>query len=364
MQERDYYLAFSVFPGVGPKKFRDLLKIFGSAEVAWNAEDKDLENALGKTLSEKLIAYKKKFSIERYLDLLLESKVEFITSSEKDYPQKLSDLPDEPFVIYYKGDKKLLTPKVKKIGIVGTRKITSYGQEITESFTKDLVYAGMTTVSGLALGVDGLVHKTTFENSGKTIAVLGCGVDCCYPTTNQKIYDGILESGGLIISEYPLSENPSRGSFPARNRIIAALSDGLLVTEGAEDSGSLITANIALELGRKVFAIPGPVTSGLSRGPLKLIRKGAVLVTAADEILKEFQISNDKFSITNKKVIKGDTKEEQKIIDLLQNEPLHIDELVKKTGFDVTKVGSLLSMMEIKGVLLNNGNKYCLSIAS
>lgn len=358
MQERDYFLGFSVFPGIGPKRFADLLQKFGTVTSAWEASEEELKEALGKVLTAKFFSFRKQFSTENYLELLKKNSVEFITSKDKDYPTKLLDLPDPPFILYYKGDKRLLDVKVLKIGIVGTRMITSYGREITESFTNDLVYAGFITVSGLALGVDGLAHRATVEAGGKTIAVLGCGVDCCYPNTNQRIYDQILEKGGLIISEYPLSAKPSKGSFPSRNRIIAALSDGLLVTEGAEDSGSLITANTALDLKRLVFAIPGSVTSSLSRGPLKLIRKGAKLVTSAEEILEEFQISSIQYPISNKKEIKGETKDEQKIIDLLQSEALEFDEVVKGSGFDAAKTGVLLSIMEIKGILRSENSTY------
>lgn len=358
MLEREYFLGFSVFPGIGPKRFSDLLRIFESAEKAWNLSENDLIDVLGKSLGVKFTEFRRRFSFSEYLGELELKSIGFITRVDDDFPVCLLDLNDPPFLIYYKGERKLLK-SLNKIAIVGTRRITAYGAEITELFTRDLVLGGAVSVSGLALGVDGLAHLTSYENDGETIAVLGCGVDCCYPNANQGIYDGILRSGGLIISEYPLSLKPSKGSFPARNRIIAALSDGLLVTEGAEDSGSLITAEIALGLGRKVFAVPGPITSGLSRGPLKLIRKGAILVTSPQEIAGELRFKNYKSKEREK--INGETKEEQKIIDFLENEPLHIDEIVRKTGFDISKTGVLLSMMEIKGIVRANDNKYNLS---
>lgn len=359
MQERDYFLGFSAFSGIGPGRFRLLIETFGFAEAAWTSARPRLAEVLKEKLTSDFLKFRDTFDISSYKKRLEKAGVSTIILDDAHYPKRLLDLKDPPFLIYYKGDKNLLTSKKAKIGIVGTRKITSYGETITTSFTEGLAESGLVTVSGLALGVDGLAHRVTVEAGGKTIAVLGCGVDCCYPSSNKRIYEEILGSGGLIMSEYPLSASPSKGSFPARNRIIAALSDGLLVTEGAEDSGSLITAQYALDLGRKVFAIPGPVTSGLSRGPLKLIRKGAILVTGSEEILEELRIKN--YGLRKiKKTVKGDSRDEQKIIDLLQNEPMHIDEIVKKTGFDVSKTGTLLSMMEIKGIISLTDNKYSL----
>ncbi|MFA5195629.1 MAG: DNA-processing protein DprA, partial [Bacteroidales bacterium] len=201
-------------------------------------------------------------------------------------------------------------------------------------------------------------HMTTLENKGKTIAVLGCGVDCCNPRENQSIYDRILESKNCIISEFPLGMKPTQWSFPARNRIIAGLSQAVLVTEGAEDSGSLITAQFALKFGRKVFAVPGPITSQMSKGPYKLISKGAKLVTSGEDILTnlKFQKSNVRSKSQISK-IKGDTGEENLILKLLGSEQLHFDEIVRKTKFTSSKLSGILSLMELKGVIksLNNG---------
>jgi len=191
------------------------------------------------------------------------------------------------------------------------------------------------------------------ENQGKTIAVLGCGVDCCNPRENQGIYNSILKSGNCIVSEFPLQMKPTQWSFPARNRIIAGLSQAVLVTEGAEDSGSLITAEFALKFGRKVFAVPGPITSSMSKGPYKLIAKGAVLVTSAEDIFRELKtpaFAKASAGKQNSKVSNA-TGEEQVILDLLQNENLHFDEIVRRTKLKPSHLSSLLSMMEIKGMV-------------
>lgn len=347
MTEKEYFLGFSVFPGVGAGRFRLLLEHFQTAKNAWEAPESELKTILKEKLTADFLAFRKSFDFDLYSLTLEKVGVSVITLNDKAYPKVLRDLENQPFVIYVKGDKNLLQAE-KRIGVVGTRKVTTYGNAITQSFTRELVEEGFIVVSGLALGVDAIAHQETLNTGGKTIAVLGCGVDCCYPSTNYGLYKEIIDSGGLIVSEYPLSAPPNKGSFPSRNRIIAALSQGLLVTEGAEDSGSLITAGIALDLGRAVFAIPGPVTSSLSRGPLKLIRKGAKLVTGGEEILEELGLPNKKKEFTK---IVGDTKEEQLIISCLLNEELSFDEIGKKTAIPSNSLGAVLSIMEMKGFL-------------
>jgi DNA processing protein len=327
-----------------------------------------------------------------------------LTLKDENYPQLLKEIKNPPFVLYGRGNREILSDSfcslndslkpdgntrvaqeratnntavklnysgmrrtVKSafrektrldnyssntIAIVGARKTTQYGREVTKLLASELALAGFTIVSGLALGVDAVSHMTALENSGKTIAVLGCGVDCCNPGENQNIYDEILKSGNCIVSEFPLGMRPTLWSFPARNRIIAGLSQAVLVTEGAEDSGSLITAEFALKFSRQVFAVPGPITSSMSKEPYKLISRGAKLVTTADDILKELKAQNS--NVKTKTQIskrKGETKEEDLIIKLLENEPLHFDEIVRRTKLKSSNLSSILSMMEIKGLI-------------
>ena len=374
MLERNYWLAFAIVPGIGPKKFRLLLNAFSTAETAWNAGEKDIAAILGNALGKNFLEFRQTFDSGGYLEQLKRKSVWFVTPKENDYPERLKEVDNAPFVLFGKGSKKILnrvqddrdivgsTPGVdaRMVAVVGTRKVTSYGKQVTEMITTDLVRAGCIVISGLALGVDATAHQTTLENNGNTIAVLGCGVDRCYPSANEKIYHEILNSGGAVISEYPLGMSPSVGSFPSRNRIIAGMSEAVVVTEGAEDSGSLITANDALNLGRKVFAIPGPITSHLSNGPMKLIRKGAVLVTSGEEIMQNLGITSSTGATDIPREIKGETKEEQIIIDLLQNESLTFDELVKKSGGSAATTGTLLSYMELKGYVTLLGDQVTL----
>src|SRR3989338_7188841 len=369
MDERNYWLGFSVFSGIGPFKFKKILEDFGTAKKAWDSSDIKIKKNLGESLGIKFVDFRSQFSIENYLKSLKKENVLFLTFEDKHYPNLLSKLKNPPFVLYGRGIpfEKWNEEEINRtIAVVGTRKTTQYGREVTRILASQLSQAGFTIVSGLAIGVDAISHKTALENGNKTIAVLGCGVDCCNPSENLSLYKRIIEEGGAVISELPLSHPPTKGSFPARNRIIAGLSLGVLVTEGGEDSGSLITADYAFANNRKVFAVPGPITSSLSKGPFSLIQKGAKLVTSAEDILNELKITNSKSQAPNKSQnakFKTETKEEEEILKILENESLHFDEIVRRSNFDSSKVGSLLSIMEIKGLIKNTDGGFY-SIAS
>lgn len=353
MREQDYWLGFSLFSGIGPGRFRDLLKQFKTAQVAWEASTLDLIPALGQVFTAKFDAFRKEFSIEEYVQQLEKASVRFIPQIDSSYSRLLKETSKAPIGLFVKGNVECLNSST--IAVVGTRKITSYGKQVTEMFTEELVSAGFIIVSGLALGVDSIAHITTIDNRGKTIAVLGCGVDCCTPPSNQRIYDQILSTGGAIVSEVPLGHEPTIGMFPSRNRIIAGLSIATIVTEGAEDSGALITAEDALSYGRKVFAIPGPITSALSKGPYKLIEKGAKLVTKPQDILDSLDVQSNK-KIKQVKSISFASKEEEVIGKLLMQEPHTFDQIVRKTGLESADIGALLSMMELRGLIQNGAD--------
>lgn len=361
MNERYYWLGFALCPGVGPKRFGQLLSHFGSAEAAWIAPITQIELVVGQSLALKFAEYKNSFDLEKYLEKMTGKGVWFVSLLDESYPKLLKRSHNPPFVLFGKGNQKVLyttegakvSDQVERfIGMVGTRRISSYGMQVTEAIGSGLTQAGFCLVSGLAMGVDALVHKTALENRGETIAVLGCGVDCCTPQENMRLYDEILSQGSAIVSEYPLGAAPTKGSFPSRNRIIAGLSQAVVVTEGASDSGALITAGDAFKDQRKVFAVPGPITSNLSRGPNELLRRGALIATSVEDILKELDVSMRSLQISAKKIT-GETADEQVIIDLLTNEELTFDELVRMTLFDSPKMNMLLSMMEINGVILH-----------
>lgn len=288
-----YFVAFSVFPGIGPVRFKLLYEYFGSARAGWDAPVSLLKKIkLGEKLVDQFDDFRKSFSIEKYIEELHENHVSVLTIVDERYPKMLKQISDAPFVLYIKskpGMEKLALDRT--IGVVGTRKITQYGEEVTRRLVQGLVRYGFTIVSGLAYGVDAVAHQTAIESGGKTIAVLGCGIDIIAPSSNARLYYQIAGDGyGAIVSEMPLGLRPEKGLFVMRNRIISGLSLGVVVTEGSDDSGALITARYAGEQGREVFAVPGPITSAYSKGPAQLIKKGAKLIENVDDILDELGI--------------------------------------------------------------------------
>jgi DNA processing protein len=347
-----YFVALAATPGIGPIRFNLLLKHFKTAKAVWNASEGVLQKALTPALLKQFIAHRETFNAKKYFTEISDKKIKIITIGDKSYPKILKEIPDPPPVLYVKGE---IPEGERTMGVVGTRKMTGYGREVTEVLVRDLVNAGFTIISGLARGVDSYAHRVTVGNKGETIAVLGGGIDRVYPPENAKLAQEIANGSGAVISEFPLGMQPIPGNFPARNRIISGLSLGLLVTEAGEDSGSLITAGLAAEQGREVFAVPGPIYSKLSRGPSSLIKQGAKLVTNVDDILEELHlesgVSSEKF-----KEIKAESKEEEIVLDLMKNGPVHVDEIARSSKLEAAKVGSLLSLMEIKGKIKSLGS--------
>lgn len=256
---------------------------------------------------------------------------------------------------FYRGvwDKGLFA---KSIAIVGSRRMTRYGREVVDKFVADFVANEVTTISGFMYGVDTEVAQKTIEYGGRHVAVFGCGLDVIYPPENEKLYVQILETGGLVISEYEPEAKPHLWKFPQRNRVVAKLASlGVLVVEAGEESGSLITAKLAKKIGKKVYAVPGPITSPVSVGCNNLIKNGeAIIATSAFDILK---IKNQKVKMQSKD-LKFENKLEKKIYDILQIEPLDADEIAAKIGESIIAVGSRLSLMSLKGILTESGGKY------
>lgn len=364
-EEKKRWVAFNVFEGIGPARFKLLLNYFGSAKKAFDAPEKELrEIGLGEKLVLRFINFRKSFDSDSYFLRLRKLGIEILCDDEENYPKLLKEISDKPPVIYVKSlpNIKSLASRgnifeKKAVAVVGTRKVTGYGRQVTAMITEGLVAAGLAIVSGLARGVDEIAHETAIDNNGITIAVLGCGLNIVYPPEHKKLTERIMESGGAIISEFPLDRPAVPGNFPARNRIISGLSLGVVVTEAAQDSGSLITASNAAEQGREVFAVPGPITSPLSGGTSELIKKGAKLVSGVEDILEELGLESRSGRPSFAKASEGQnfSMEEKKIIEILENENLHIDEIVRKTGMDSGKIGSLLSILEIKGIIKNFG---------
>lgn len=368
--EAEYWLAFSVFPGIGPMRFGLLRQYFGTAKASWSATVSDLsKTGLGENLIVSFEKFRHEFDINGYKKKLKDLHVTALTLDDPRYPKRLHEISDAPIVLYVLGHPSAKavggTEKIdmnRTIAVVGTRKITQYGNEVTKNITSDLSRAGMTIVSGMAYGVDAVAHQAAIDAGGKTIAVLGCGIDVIAPSSNARLYHDIINGHGAIVSEMPLGLRPGKGLFPARNRIISGLSLGVLVTEGADDSGALITARYAAEQGRDVFAVPGPVTSLYSKGPSKLIKNGAKLVESAQDILEELQIDPvtnfmRPHDIGQYKFTSVLTLDEKKIVEYLIDRRLSIDELVRATNLTIQVIAATLTGLEIKGIVKDFGEK-------
>lgn len=361
-EEREAYIGFNAFSGIGPQRFKLLVEYFGSAATAWSADEQTLiEVGLGPKLVDKFSIFRKEFIAKKYEEDLLTQEIHICTRIDPLFPKSLKEISDPPIAIYIRG---IFDTTQKFIGVVGTRKPTNYGRNVTEMLTRQLVSAGLTIVSGLARGIDAIAHHTALSSKGKTIAVLGCGLDIIYPPEHKDLYKQILASGNTIISEVPPGHTVIKGLFPARNRIISGLSLGILVTEGAEDSGSLITARYAAEQGREVFAVPGPITSQMSWGPSNLIRNGAKLVTSIDDILEELQIIKVEVPTNHEKSqsrVQLPTDQRMLYDLLLQNPEMNYDELVRESKLSSSVVGQALTQLELNGTIRALGNgSYCI----
>ena len=286
-------------------------------------------------------------------------EIKKITIDSKDYPKSLKEIANPPKVLYFKGNIKIDKPC---FAVVGTRRCSFYGKQITLEITDDLAEAGVVIVSGLAPGIDTSAHQSVVEKGKRTIAVLGTGLDekSIYPKENIKLSRKIIELEGCLISEYPPGTPGSRFTFPQRNRIISGLSNGVLVVEAKEKSGALITANYAFSQKRKVFAIPGSIYSLNSAGPHNLIKKGAKLVDNANDILPELNLPsrNASYCVT----VGPQFPEENLILNALKEKPLYLDKIIEKTKLDAARIASILTILEMKGKIKNLGrNTYALS---
>lgn len=356
MSNIQYLLALHSIDGLGPIRLKKVLDYFKDPKMAWEADGKlFLQIGIPQNTVDKFLEIRPKLDPEKYLESIQKVGIKWKTIFEEDYPPALKQIYDPPIVFYYWGE--FSPADGKAIAVVGTRKVTGYGKLVTERFTASLVAAGLTIVSGLARGVDSIAHRTALENSGRTIAVLGGGLNKIFPPENEKLAREIAEGRGVVMSEFPPDYPSVAGNFPARNRIISGLSQAILVTEAAVDSGSLITARLALEQGREVFAVPGPVTSQLSRGPIDLIREGARPIFEPSEILEELGLTGSRKTPV---ATTGLTEIEKQILNILQNDQKNIDEICQTLKVPVSGISGELLKMEIKGLIRNLGaGIYC-----
>lgn len=288
MEEIRYWIWLSRIEKLGSIKAQKLLEKYKTPQNIWNAKKEDLlkTEGIGDETVNQILKEEYRLNLEKYEKYMKENNIDLIHIYDKNYPEKLNKIYDKPIVIYIKGDKTILNKF--SLAIIGCREHTKYGEIVAKEISTQIAKEGIVTVSGLAKGIDSIAHKETLKAQGKTIAVIGSGLDNIYPSENTNLANEIIKNGGAVISEYIIGTKPQKMNFPARNRIISGLSNGVVVIEAKKKSGTMITVDFALEQGKEVFAVPGNILSKNSEGTNELIKQGAKIVTNIEDILEEF----------------------------------------------------------------------------
>lgn len=347
-----YWLGFHLIPRIGGARIAQLVARLGSIEAAWQAGERELRAAgLPADAVASILSERPKIDLDREINRLEQHGVRPLTLDDDEYPRLLRHISSPPPILYVRGE--LLATDELAIGIVGTRRASTYGADMATRISADLARAGVTIVSGLALGIDTSAHRAALDAGGRTIAVFGCGLDTIYPPRNRNLADQIVESGALV-SEYPLGTRPDARNFPVRNRIISGMSRGVAVIEAPTRSGALITTMFAAEQGRDVFAVPGSALSAASAGCHALIRDGATLVTSADHILEYLDVAAVEAHAQSRMAL-PETDSERILIALVGAEPRHIDELAYDSGLPIHEASGTLLAMELKGLVRGAG---------
>lgn len=349
---KKYWIGFNLVKGVGSVRFSQIQAYFGDLSIAWHAPAEAFQEVgLPERVLKNFFALRVEIDLDHLYESIISSNTTVLTLLDEAYPRLLREIDQAPPVIYIKGN--LIPADEFAVAMVGTRRVTAYGQQVTRDTSTYLAGHGLTIVSGLARGVDALAHQHALQAGGRTIAVLGSGVDVIYPPEHRKLADAILENGA-IISDYPLGTQPEGINFPPRNRIISGLSLATIVVEAGERSGALITADFAVEQGRDVFAVPGNVFSPASRGTNRLIQKGAYAMVSPQDVLDVLDLSQVEDYKDARQVLPANTTE-AKILQVMDYEPIHVDDICNKVDLPVEKVSAALTMMELKGMVQHVG---------
>jgi DNA processing protein len=354
------WLALALTPGLASRLSARVLRKFGSPDSVFRASLTDLESCKLPAEVAQAIVKKESFKrAEKELDGVRKiANCSLLNWTEPEYPQTLLQIYDPPVLLYVRGDPQVLN--LPSLGIVGTRRPTLYGTQMAQRLGRDLAVRGLVIVSGLARGIDAIGHQGALEANGRAIGVLGTGIDVCYPKENKKLYERVLERGA-ILSEFPLRTHPAPENFPVRNRIVAGIPLGVVVIEGAQYSGSLITARLAMEFGREVFGVPGNVTQPVSFAPNQLIKQGAKLVTCAEDVIEELptpiraalvQAEQPEAEQRNLLAAASLNGSEKKLYELLSaEERMPIDDIVERSGLNSSEVLATLFNLEMKGII-------------
>jgi DNA processing protein len=352
MNDNAYWIAINLVKGIGAVRFKALLETFGNARRAWEATPEELKAAgLSKKIVERFLDVRQKTDLAELWAKISADGIQVLTWNDTAYPARLREIAQPPPVLYLRGD--IVEEDAWAVAIVGTRRVTSYGRQVTEEVAAFLARNGVTVVSGLARGVDGIAHQAALKAGGRTIAVLGSGVNRIYPPEHRTLAEQIALSGA-VISDYAPETPPEGSNFPPRNRIISGLSLATIVIEAGETSGALITAEFALEQGREIFALPGNIFALQSKGPNRLIQQGAHPLLDPRDILDVLDLTRVTEHRSARQTLPADETEAQ-LLAALSHEPTHVDEIRAETGLAVEKVSSTLVMMELKGMVRHVG---------
>ena len=352
MDERAYWLGFNLIKGIGAVRLRALLDFFGDLQTAWNAPLEALTAAgLSERLATSALAARKEVDLEARWNELERKQITLLTWNDPGYPRRLKEIDQPPPVLYLRGD--LLIEDDWAVAIVGTRRVTSYGRQVTEEVAAYLARSGIAVVSGMARGVDGVAHDTALRAGGRTLAVLGCGVDVTYPPEHLRLSERIIAQGALI-SDYAPGTQPESANFPPRNRIIAGLSLATVVIEAGETSGALITASFAADQGREVLALPGNIYAPQSKGTNKLIQTGARPLLRVEDVMDALSLDRVQEQRQARQILPADDLE-ARLLDILSAEPQHIDEIGAQIDLSIEQVSATLTLMELKGMIRHVG---------
>ena len=360
MTSREAYIALNMIDGVGPIRLRALRDRFGTPEAILSAPKQELMRVegVGEEVARSIAGWREQIDLDAELQRIEAGNVRVVTCEDPEYPKNLREIYDPPLVLYVKGT--LKEGETLAIGVVGSRRTTLYGQDMARKLAFQLARLGVTVVSGLARGIDTAAHNGALQAKGRTVAVIGCGIDVMYPAENKKLADDIVEKGGAVVTEFPFGVKPDKQNFPMRNRIISGWSLGVVVVEANQKSGALITAAQAAEQGRQVFAVPGRADSILSRGTNKLIKDGAKLTEDVEDVLSEFEYLLPKQTVERteagaavrgiKPALKFSDMEE-KVMAQVSREETAIDDIIRTSGLTSAAVSATLLGLEMKRVV-------------
>ena len=365
-------IILNMIPQLSSIRIKRLIDYFGNIQDILKASESELQKieGIGRTVARNIVTKRADIDINEELNLINKHNIEVVAFDETEYPENLKTIYDPPPILYIKG--KLKQKDNLSVAIVGSRRASFYGLSMAEGIASELAEFGITVISGMARGIDGAAHKGALKVEGRTIAVLGSGLDCVYPPENKKLFGQIVESGA-VISEFPMGTKPLAGNFPRRNRIISGLSQGVVVVEASRNSGALITADFALEQSREVFAIPGKADSLTSFGTNRLIKQGAKLVDNVEDIIEELQlkikdhIKQSKIKKSKESVIPPKlnlTLEEDKIYNNINAKPKYVDEIIEDSGLSTERVLVNLMQMEIKHLVKQLPGKFFIRLRS